>query len=199
MRLELTGRHLDITPPLRRLVDAKLAKLNRLLNDSAVSAQAVLTREKLRHVAEITLHARGEKFLHAVGSAATWGAALGQAVDKIAQQAQKMKGKRQERKRRDGARSPAGDGPPARSKSAAPASPSAALASPPGDPRVRPRAPRILKASRQAVKAMTVSEALRDVEAGGDGVVVFRDAETGRISVVYRQRNGDVALVETET
>src|ERR671928_57834 len=43
MRLELTGRHVDITPSLRRLVEAKIGKLERVLNDSAVSAQAVLT------------------------------------------------------------------------------------------------------------------------------------------------------------
>ena len=55
MRLELTGRHLDITPALRRLVDAKLGKLERVLNDSAVSAQVVLAREKHRHLTEITL------------------------------------------------------------------------------------------------------------------------------------------------
>ncbi len=35
MRLELTGRHVDITPALRRLVDRKLARLERVLNDSA--------------------------------------------------------------------------------------------------------------------------------------------------------------------
>jgi ribosome-associated translation inhibitor RaiA len=40
MRLELTGRQIDITPGVRRIVDTKLAKLERLLNDAAVSAQA---------------------------------------------------------------------------------------------------------------------------------------------------------------
>src|SRR5215472_15034395 len=100
MRLELTGRHVEITPTLRRLVDTKLAKLERMLNDSAVSAQAVLTREKYRHRAEITLHARGEKFLHGVGNANAWEASLSQAIEKITQQAQKVKGKWQERKRR---------------------------------------------------------------------------------------------------
>src|ERR1044071_9634894 len=99
MRLELTGRHIEITPTLRLLVDAKLAKLERLLNDSAVSAQAVLTREKYRVRTEITLHARGEKFLHGVGHSAAWEGSLTQAVDKITQQAQKVKGKWQERKR----------------------------------------------------------------------------------------------------
>ena len=100
MRLELTGRHVDITPALRRLLDTKLSKLERLLNDSAVSAQAVLTLEKHRHRADITLHARGEKFLHGVGNAATWEGSLTEATGKIAQQAKKVKGKWQERKRR---------------------------------------------------------------------------------------------------
>src|SRR5215510_2940271 len=99
MRLELTGRHVDITPGLRRLVEAKIGKLERLLNASAVSAHAVLTREKHRHRADITLHTRGEKFLHGVGDSNTWEASLAAAIDKISQQALKVKGKWQERKR----------------------------------------------------------------------------------------------------
>src|SRR5438105_15886387 len=99
MRLELTGRHIEITPVLRRLVDTKLAKLERLLNDSAVSAQAILTREKHRHRADITLHARGEKFLHGVGDTDNWETSLNSAIDKISQQAQKVKNKRKASKR----------------------------------------------------------------------------------------------------
>src|SRR5215467_4225962 len=102
MRLELTGRHVSITPALRRLVDSKLAKLERLLNDSAVSAQAVLTRERHRHRADITLHARGEKFLHGVGMTPNWETSVCEAIDKISQQAHKVKGKWQGRKRRGG-------------------------------------------------------------------------------------------------
>ena len=51
MRLELTGRHVEITPALRRVVEGKLAKLERFLNNGVVSAQAVLTREKNRRCA----------------------------------------------------------------------------------------------------------------------------------------------------
>src|SRR5919197_3998205 len=100
MRLELTGRHVDITPGLRRLVDGKLAKLERMLNDSALSAQAVLSREKNRLRTDITLHARGEKFLHGNANSGTWVASVGGAIEKITQQAQKVKGKWQARKRR---------------------------------------------------------------------------------------------------
>src|SRR5882757_10438095 len=100
MRLELTGRHVDLTPSLRRLLDTKLSKLERVLDHRALSAQLVLTREKHRHRADITLHARGERFLHGVGSAASWEASLTQAIGKLTQQAQRMKGKFQQRKRR---------------------------------------------------------------------------------------------------
>jgi|SRR5579872_4327667 len=186
MRLELTGRHVEITPSLRRLVEMKLAKLERLLNDSAVSAQAVLTREKHRHRAEITLHARGEKFLHSVGTTASWEESLADAMEKLGQQAQKVKGKWQARKRR---------GPKGQESEAEITPPAAAAVSP---PRERVRMPRILHASRQAIKAMSVSEAAREVDADGDSVVVFRDTETAAISVLYRRRNGELTLVQTE-
>jgi putative sigma-54 modulation protein len=189
MRLELTGRHVDITPPLRRLLDTKLGKLERLLNDRAVSAQAVLSREKHRRRADITLHARGEKFLHGVGDGTSWEASLTQAFARLTQQAQRMKGKFQERKRRGTVK----EMPiavelrqPVAAKPAVPARPA------------RVRMPRILRATRQALKPMSVADAAREIEAGGDGVVVFRDLETAAVSVLYRRTNGELTLVETE-
>jgi len=192
MRLELTGRHLTITPAQRTLVDLKLAKLERLLNDGAVSAQTVLGVERGRCRADVTLHARGEKFLHGVGTATTWDMAIGQAVTRLAQQAKKIKGKWQERKRRGrgaagdgaGASEPAGRSTPVRRKKA---------------PGIAVRMPRILKSSRQAIKPMTVADAAREAEAGGDGLVIFRDAESSAISVLFRRGNGDLMLIETES
>jgi len=191
MRLELTGRHVDITPTLRRLVDTKLAKLERMLNDSVVSAQAVLTREKHRHRTDITLHARGEKFLHGVGDSGSWEASVSAAIEKITQQAHKIKGKWQERKRR-------GPG-----KGIAPVSEErVALRVKPVTPartrRPRLRMPHILRASRQSIKPMSVADAAREVQAAGEGVVVFRNVETESISVLYRRVDGELTLVETE-
>ncbi len=191
MRLELTGRHVDITPTLRRLVDTKLAKLERMLNDSVVSAQAVLTREKHRHRTDITLHARGEKFLHGVGDSGTWEASVSAAIEKITQQAHKIKGKWQERKRR----APDKGMPPASEERVAlrvkPVTPARTR-------RPRLRMPHILRASRQSIKPMSVADAAREVQAAGEGVVVFRDVETASISVLYRRVDGELTLVETE-
>jgi putative sigma-54 modulation protein len=186
MRLELTGRHVDITPMLRRAVDAKLARLTRMLNDNAVSAQVVLTRERRERRADVTLHARGEKFLHGVGASGTWEASVSQAIDKIAQQAQKIKGKWQERKRR-------------RSRLAAGAvKGEPAAAAPSRLARVRPHIPPIFRASRQDLKVMSLMDAARVVEATPDGVLVFRDADTAAISVLLRRTDGELTLVVTE-
>ena len=189
MRLELTGRHVDITPTLRRLVDTKLAKLERLLNDSAVSAQAVLTREKHTRRADITVHARGERFLHGVGNGEAWEPSIGEAIDKISQQAQRLKSKSQDRKRRGMKGTPIiGE-----SREAAVVKPQ----SDNGRGERTVRMPRILKATRQAIKPMSVADAARELEAG-DGLVIFRDLDRESISVLYRQRNGELTLVETE-
>jgi putative sigma-54 modulation protein len=189
MRLELTGRHVDITPAVRRVVDGKLARLERLLNDSAVSAQVVLSREKYGNRADVTLHARGEKFLHGVGKGVSLQVSMGQAIEKIVQQAQKVKGKWQERKRRGTVR-----GTPIVGER-----PQAIAVRPVGAAATRAavRMPRILRASRQTIKAMSVAEAAREID-GGSGIVVFRDAETAGIAVLYRTAGGELTLVETE-
>jgi len=187
MRLELTGRHVDITPALRRLVDRKLTRLGRMLNDSALSAQVVLSREKNSSRADVTLHARGEKFLHGIGKNQTWQASMGEAVEKIVHQAQTIKGKWQERKRRREAPATAG----AAAEAAAPD-----RGAPPGT-RVRLRMPPIVRSMRQTISAMSLAEAARQVDGNG-GVVIFRDTETRVVAVLYRGSTGELILVETQ-
>ena len=103
MRVELTGHQVEISPGLRNLVDRKLAKVHRVLNDAGVSAGVIVKKEKIQNVVEITLHARGERFMHAVGKAETWQTAMTAAVSKLMHQTEKVKGVWQERKRRGAA------------------------------------------------------------------------------------------------
>ncbi|HUG11838.1 MAG TPA: ribosome-associated translation inhibitor RaiA, partial [Opitutaceae bacterium] len=105
MRLLLTGRQVDITPTLRRLVEARLAKLERRFGEALMSAQVVLSREKNRVVAEVVVHARQDKILAGIGATRTWSTALTAAVSKVLQQAETLKGKWQERKRSSAPRS----------------------------------------------------------------------------------------------
>src|SRR5687767_2808031 len=104
MRLDITGRHVDITPPLRQLIERRLARLERLLNDSIVSIKVILTLEKYRHRAEVIVHARGDHTLRGLGEGNAWPISLRQAVEKLEQQADKVKTKWTERKRSDARR-----------------------------------------------------------------------------------------------
>ena len=100
MRVELTGHQVEISPGLRNLVERKLTKVTRVLNDAGVSAGVVVKKERVNNVVEITLHTRGERFMHSVGKAATWQAAMTAAVAKVLHQTEKVKGVWKERKRR---------------------------------------------------------------------------------------------------
>jgi putative sigma-54 modulation protein len=179
MRLEITGRHVDVTAPLRQLIDRRLARLGRVLNDAALSAQVILTREKYRHLTEIIIHARGDHTMRGTGEGNAWPASMRQAAEKIEQQAHKLKGKWNGRQRGAVGRR-------------AMAPPAAAAAAEPGSAR------RIIRATRYAVKPMSVEDAALRVEAGPDTFLVFRNADTDGVSIVYRRKDGNFGLIEPE-
>lgn len=176
MRVEVTGRHVDITPPLRQLIARRLAKLERLLNDSAISTQVILTKEKYRHRTEIIIHARGDHMLRGLGEGTGWPISVRDAAAKIEQQAQTLKGKWGERKRRGAA--------------------ARTVTTPPSPD--HGRAPRIVRATRYAVKPMSVDDAALRVETSSDAFVVFRNAETDAVSILYRRADGNYGLIEPD-
>jgi putative sigma-54 modulation protein len=198
MRLELTGRHITITPALRKAVDERLAHTLRLLNDSAVSAQVVLSTEKMRVHADVTVHARGEHFLHGEATGRDVATALGAACDKIDRQAQKLKGKWNGRKRRGISAAKAGSAAPrpergGRGFSAERSAGGAAT----GDAEER-RAPRIIRVRRYAVKPMTVEDAAAEIGDGSDAVIVFRNSASDAVTVLFRRPDGNLGLIEPE-
>ena len=176
MRLELTGRHVPITPAVRTIVEKQLAATRRLLNDSVVSAQVVLSKEKLRFRAEITVHARGEHFLHGAGVGRGVATAMGAAMAKIDRQVQTLKGKWDGRKRR---------------RAPAPA------AAPPAPADTTPDV-RIIRARRYLVKPLSIADAAHERGEGGDAFLVFRNLDTDAIAVLFRRPDGHLGLIEPE-
>lgn len=180
MRLALTGRNIDITPGLRQLVTRRLAKLDRVFNDHIVSAHVVLHEEKFRRESEVTLHMRGDHVLRGKGAAETWAAALTAAASKVQQQAGTVKGKWETRKKR--AASP--------TRVAA----DAAFATAPEDE--EPAGPRIVRMRRYPVKPMAIEDAALKVGDTPNAFLVFRDAETEGVIVLYRRPDGHLGLIE---
>jgi putative sigma-54 modulation protein len=190
MRLELTGRHITITPAIRRLIEQRLAPMLRLLNDSAVSAQVVLTKEKSRVHAEVTLHARGEHFLHGEATGRDVAAALSAAADKVDRQVRSLKSRWSKGKRQGTSAAKAASATPRPERGARAFSARAAAA--------EPRALRIVRARRYEVKPMSVDEAALEVVDGADAFLVFRNAATDTINVLFRRSDGNLGLIEPE-
>jgi len=99
MECTLTGRGLHITPELRELIDRRLHPLERVLGDSMVSADMVLSSAHGQYASELIVHARGDHRLHGLAEGPNWQASVGAAVDKVLHQAQTLKGKWQARRR----------------------------------------------------------------------------------------------------
>jgi putative sigma-54 modulation protein len=187
MRVDITGRHLEITPALRQLIERRLARIERFLNDSAVSATVILTLEKYRHRTEIIVHARGDHMMRGLGEGNGWTLSVRQATDKVEQQAKRVKSKWTERKRssaRRGVARPAISAEPRGGAARAEASDAGA--------------PRVVRATRYAVKPMSIEDAAMRVEDTAETFLVFRNADSDAISILYRRKDGNLGLIEPD-
>jgi putative sigma-54 modulation protein len=175
VQIEYTGRHTDITPKLRTLAERKITKLEKVLH-GITSVHVILAVDKRRHTAEVTVHS-ARLDLAAIEESADLTSSISTVMDKLIRQAQKRTGKLRERKRRSrteavwsGVLAGGGDG-----------------------------NARVVRSQRFVAKPMTVDEAVAEVGSNDDGLLVFRDADTERLNVLYRRKDGKLGLIEPES
>jgi putative sigma-54 modulation protein len=176
MKFEYTGRHVDVTPALRRHVEDHFKKLDHIFTDSTANTHVIMAVEKNRQIGEIVVHWR-DHTLTASDTNADMYMALTRAIAKIEKQALRLKKKIIDRKQ--GAK---------RSSAVAP--------NPDGQVEASPRPARIITARRYVVKPMTAEEAALSLDGRADQFVVFRDADTNRVGVLYKRTDGNFGLIE---
>ncbi|HEX2332161.1 MAG TPA: ribosome-associated translation inhibitor RaiA [Burkholderiales bacterium] len=91
MNLSISGHHLEVTPALRSYVHSKLGRVTRHF-DHVIDAHVILTANKVKQKAEVTLHVRG-KDLHCESEEADLYAAIDLLADKLDRQVLKYKDK----------------------------------------------------------------------------------------------------------
>ncbi len=190
MNIDITGRHIEITPALREFAADKLGKLSKLL-DGPVDAHVVLFIEKHRHVAEIQVKSRRGLFSGQEETGDLY-ASINEVVDKIEKQIRRSKDKRTARKRRDATRLPQA----ALAIEAATASPETAEADPAHAEEEPPG--RIVRSRRYRLKPLSPEDAAMELESTGEDVLVYRDAMTYRVNVIHRLGDGRFGLVDPE-
>jgi putative sigma-54 modulation protein len=194
MKITYTGKPEALTPPESRKIEAKFAKLARLLDlpGGEREAHVILAAERHLRSAEITILYHDHR-LFGEGSAGDAFSAISTAIEKIEKQILKLRTKWRDTKR----------GPKQELVEEAPA------AEPPASVRAARRAqvvqgaagretesgPRVLRANQhERNKPMTLEEALLEIDQRD--YVVYRDAETDHVSVLIRRRDGNFDLIE---
>ncbi|HSS97666.1 MAG TPA: ribosome-associated translation inhibitor RaiA [Terriglobales bacterium] len=195
MNVEFTGRQHKVTPANRKEVETGLAKIQKLLGDK-FETKVILTVEKHRHKAEITLAApKGQ--LVAIAQAADMTSAIGEALDHLQKQAVKYKTRWRTKKRNQ----------QRKWESKTDIEETAAVANPSENTIVSVvvhKFPAIAKTTdvhlthssdSVAMRPMTLEEAIKEAHFRDRDVFVFRDPK-GKVMVLHRTRDGKMELIE---
>ena len=201
LKLEITGRHIKVTPALRTFARQKLTKIRRLV-DGPLEVHVILTVEKHRHVTEIVAHGRQLK-LSAREVTQDMYTSIGECVEKLEVQTRKHKEKFSTRRRR--ATTPAAEEEaPAPNRSGRASTSKMKTAASPGRKRNTVAAnldgePGIVRTALSRRKPMSVEEAALEIEDTDQGFIVFRNDRSQEINVLYQRKDGKLGLIEPES
>ena len=101
MQVTITGQHLEVTDALRDYINEKMERIQRHF-DHVTNTNVVLHVEKVRHIAESNLSAKGT-MIHANGEAEDMYAAIDQMIDKLDRQVRRYKNKLRDHHQNGGA------------------------------------------------------------------------------------------------
>jgi len=187
MKITYTGKPEALTPAENRKIEAKFAKMAKLLDarKGEREARVILSQERHLNHAEITVRYQ-DRDLVGIGSAADTYSAMGAALEKLEKQILRLRGRV-----RDSHRGPRPETVELETPAGAEAEAEAEEESEIGTA----AAPQVFRVNHHAGrKPMTLDEALLAIE--GRNYVVYHDAESGRVSVLVRRRDGNFDLIE---
>jgi putative sigma-54 modulation protein len=177
MKITYTGRQVELAPAELKKLEARFAKIGRLLDGTKeCEAHVVLSVERHLQRAEVTINYYNHQ-LAGLGSNTDLFTAIHEAAEKLEKQCVKAR-----TKWRDAKRTPHKSAPEVETEKPAPAE------AEPGHRIYRVKPP-------QKRKPMTVEEAVLEMDKSRD-YLVYRDAQTDRVSVLVRRRDGNFDLVE---
>ncbi|HVM90794.1 MAG TPA: ribosome-associated translation inhibitor RaiA [Verrucomicrobiae bacterium] len=177
MHVNITARHLRLTPAIAEYVQKKLEKAKRYF-DQLIRVQVILDVEKERHIAEIVIHAAGRTVTAKEESSDLY-AAIDLASDKVDEQLRRYKEKRRVHRPEHRSRS--------RPESWAP-----------------PSLPELMIETEHRVSSMrtlrltpmSVPEAVSAMEQSDSAHWIFVNKDNRRVTVLYRKPDKTYGVVE---
>lgn len=186
MQVVVKGKNMELNDRLKSFLEGKIGRLQRVLPDIAeaeVEVSSARTRSAgTQYVVEVTLKANGA-LIRGEQAADDAYTAMDAVMDKIDRQIARYK------TRKFGAFNKG-------SAESRPQAPMAAVET--VESTEEGQEGKLVRTKRFAMKPMDVEEALEQMQLLGHSFFVFNNAETGRVSVVYRRQDGNFGLIEPE-
>jgi putative sigma-54 modulation protein len=178
MEISVTFRHVEPNDALKRYAEEKISRIKKFF-DRGVKAEAVLAVEKRRFIAEVNIIADGIKLNSKETSNENLFTAIDLVMDKLLTQASRYKSKLKKKK---------------------------------GAPEFTIRhniisfesgsdtqSHKVIHTEHYFVKPMTVEEAVMQLDVIKKDFLVFTNAQSHRVNVLYQRRDGNYGLIETES
>jgi putative sigma-54 modulation protein len=179
MQITVTGRHVDITNPLRTHIEKKMGKL-RSYFDHIIEVRVVLSVEKYRQFAEITISGSNGVHFHSREATDDMYVSVDKAIEKIERQLSRRRTKTRQAKRRKSTESPEQ---PTEEESEQ-------------EERLEQHGSyRVTISDKFAPKPMSVEEAIMQLEVSEDDFLAFVNQQTDEVNVVFKKREGDYGLL----
>ena len=174
MKISIFGKNLEVSDYLRDMVEKKVTKLDRFFPKDT-NAQVTLSLEHNRHIAEVTIPYEGG-IIRADESTGDMYASIDGVIEKLERQVERYKTRM------------------GRYHKAAPA----AIEPEDADDIDEEDEPRIVRVKQFNIKPMDEEEAMLQIEMLGHSFYVFENANTGKINVLYKRKDGNYGLIGPE-
>ena len=179
--VKVTGRHISITEAIKNYSVSKVENLH-LDYPRIIEAHVILDVQKHRHFAEVVLHCNNHITIEASEETDDMYASIDGVISKIARQMRKYKTKilRNHRPRRNEVRH----------------LDEQVIALDAAFEDIEESEPTVIQTERYPVKPMFVDEAVLQLEMSARQFVVFLNAKTEKISILYRRKGDGFGLIE---
>ena len=174
MKFEFTGRHIEVTPALRTHVEDHFKRIEHIFDGKPVKAHVIIEVSRGRHRSEIVMNWWNET-LTAVSVNSDMYQSLSLSIDKIEKQARRMKEKVIDKSHR--------------------ALRTAEVTAPVERVETNAGPPVVIESNGVPAKPMTADEAAMQLEDRDQQFVVFRDARSSGIAVLFRRNDGNFGLI----
>ena len=172
MKIKIAGRHTDASEALRRYVIDKTEALERFY-DRIISVDVVLSVEKERQIADFHAHLTNRKVISAQEESGDMYASIDKAIDRLRRQLLRFKDQLHTVRDRAGAALEAVAG---------------------AEGSENPR--QIVRTEAYFHKPMSLEEAALQLDAIEKEFLVFVNAETDEVAIIYHRRDGNYGLIE---